>query len=101
MKKPLADLRTELSRLGFTRQSNVGEPEDHVAALCEVMGVIIAECVLSFEEEKAFFSQYIAPWMLRFFDDLYNAQSAKFYKPVGLLGKQFIDIEQRYFSMPV
>ncbi|WP_455206422.1 TorD/DmsD family molecular chaperone [Kaarinaea lacus] len=101
MEKPLADLRTELSRLGFDRQADVNEPEDHVAALCEVMSVIIAECELSFEEEKLFFSTYVAPWMGRFFDDLYNAQSAKFYKPVGLIGKQFIDIEQRYFSMPV
>ena len=101
MEKPLADLRSELSRLGFDRQNNVHEPEDHVAALCEVMSVIIAESVLSFDEEKQFFTQYIAPWMSRFFDDLSRAQAANFYKPVGFLGKQFIDIEQRYFAMPV
>ncbi len=101
MEKPLADLRSELSRLGFDRQSHVHEPEDHAATLCEVMSVIIAESVLSFEEEKRFFIQYIAPWMSRFFDDLGRAQTANFYKPVGFLGKQFIDIEQRYFSMPV
>jgi TorA maturation chaperone TorD len=101
MEKPLADLRTELLRLGFVRQNKVSEPEDHVAALCEVMSVIIAESELSFEEEKIFFTKYVAPWMGRFFNDLYHAQSATFYKPVGFLGKQFIDIEQRYFSMPV
>lgn len=101
MEKPLAELRTELSRLGFTRQRDVSEPEDHVAAVCEVMSVIIAESELSFEEEKLFFSKHISPWIGRFFNDLYHAQSATFYKPVGLLGKQFIDIEQRYFSMPV
>jgi TorA maturation chaperone TorD len=99
MEQPLADLRSELSRLGFVRQHHVKEPEDHAAALCEVMSVIIAESVLSFEEEKRFFAQYIAPWMGQFFDDLYHAQSSSFYKPVGLLGKQFIDIEQRYYSM--
>jgi TorA maturation chaperone TorD len=101
MEKPLADLRTELSHLGFVRQNKVSEPEDHVAALCEVMSVIIAESELSFEEEKIFFTKYVAPWMGRFFNDLCHAQSATFYKPVGILGKQFIDIEQRYFSMPV
>lgn len=101
MEKPLADLRSELSRLGFDRQTNVHEPEDHAAALCEVMSVIIVESVLSFDEEKRFFTQYIAPWMSRFFDDLSRAQTANFYKPVGFLGKQFIDIEQRYFAMPV
>ena len=101
MEKPLAELRKELSRLGFIRQADMHEPEDHVAALSELMGMIISECVLSFDEEKAFFQKYIAPWMGRFFDDLVNAQYSDFYKPVGRLGKQFIGIEQRYFSMRV
>ena len=95
----MAELRTTLSQLGFDRQDNVHEPEDHVAALCEVMSVIIDESVLSFGEEKEFFSQYISPWMGRFFDDLCGAQTANFYKPVGFLGKQFIEIEKQYFSM--
>lgn len=101
MEKPLAELRTELARLGFNRLENVSEPEDHAAALCEVMGVIIAECVLSFDKEKAFFNQYISPWMGRFFDDLAGAQSSSFYRSVGSLGKQFMEIEQRYFAMLV
>lgn len=101
MEKPLAELRSELQRLGFDRQINVSEPEDHIAAICEVMSVIISESELSFNEEKLFFVKFIAPWMGHFFDDLSRAQSAYFYKPVGILGKQFIDIEQRYFSMPV
>jgi len=101
MEKPLAELRSELLRLGFDRQTSVSEPEDHVATICEVMSVIISESELSFNEEKIFFVKFIAPWMGRFFDDLSHAQSAYFYKPVGILGKQFIDIDQRYFSMPV
>jgi len=100
MEKPLADLRSELVRLGFDRQPQVSEPEDHAAAICEVMGVIISDSGLLLKEEKPFFVNYVAPWMGRFFDDLYHAQSSVFYKPVGILGKQFIDIEQRYFSMP-
>ena len=101
MEKPLAELRSELLRLGFDRQANVSEPEDHVAAICEVMSVIISDSELSFNEEKPFFTKFIEPWMGRFFDDLTRTRSANFYKPVGILGKQFIDIEQRYFSMPV
>jgi len=101
MEKPLAELRKELSRLGFIRQADMREPEDHVAALSELMGMLITECVLSFDEEKALFQKFIAPWMGRFFDDLIHAQYSVFYKPVGRLGKQFIGIEQRYFSMSV
>ena len=96
----MAELRTELSRLGVIRQTDIHEPEDHVAAISELMGVIITECVLSFDEQKQFFQKFIAPWMGRFFDDLVDAQYSVFYKPVGRLGKQFIDIEQRFFSMP-
>jgi len=99
MEKPLAELRSTLSRLGFDRQRNVSEPEDHVAAICEVMSVIISESELLFSEENIFFTQYIGPWMSQFFDDLSNAHSANFYKPIGILGKQFIDIEKKYFSM--
>ncbi len=40
MEKPLADLRGELSRLGFERSDTVKEPEDHAASLCELMGMI-------------------------------------------------------------
>ena len=37
MDKPLAMLRQDLQIMGFKRQENSREPEDHVAALCEVM----------------------------------------------------------------
>ncbi len=43
MEKVLASLRTELAGLGIERQANVAEPEDHAAAICEVMGMIILE----------------------------------------------------------
>lgn len=100
MEKPLARLRTVLSQLGFTRQEQVSEPEDHVAALCEVMGMIISENVLSFNEQDQFFKEFISPWMGRFFQELTKTESADFYKAVGQLGLVFIDIETQYFSMP-
>ncbi len=37
MEKPLDRLRDDLRELGFQRGSGVHEPEDHAAALCEVM----------------------------------------------------------------
>lgn len=43
MDKPLALLRQDLMQLGFEREENVKEPEDHVAALCEVMSVLLLE----------------------------------------------------------
>lgn len=100
MEKVLASLRTELQTLGFELQEGVSEPEDHVAALCETMGMIISETGLSLERQAAFFDAYLAVWMPDFFADLREAESAQFYRSVALLGQQFMEIESQYLSMP-
>lgn len=100
MERILAALRQDLKRMGFERRAEVREPEDHVAALCETMGMIITEPGLSLEE-FVFFETYIGSWMGKFFEDLEAAEGAEFYAVVGRLGRQFIDIEQQYFTLPV
>ena len=99
MEKLLASLRDELAVLGFEREDGVSEPEDHVAALCEVMGMIICDSELSLRQ-AAFFETYLDSWMGRFFGDLEEAETAVFYKTVGRLGQQFLDVERQYFSLP-
>lgn len=100
MEKVLASLRSELQRFGFVLQDGISEPEDHVAALCETMGMIISESGLSFEQQAAFYEAYIANWMPDFFADLGDAESAQFYRSVALLGQQFMEIEAQYLAMP-
>ena len=39
--KPLAALRADMGRLGIARVEGVSEPEDHIAALCEMMAGLI------------------------------------------------------------
>jgi len=99
MEKLLASLRDELAVLGLEREEGVSEPEDHVAALCEVMGMIICDSELSLRQTD-FFATYLDPWMGRFFVDLEEAETAVFYKAVGRLGQQFLDVERQYFSLP-
>jgi TorA maturation chaperone TorD len=98
MEKLLASLRDELAVLGFERRDGVSAPEDHVAALCEVMGMIICESELSLKQ-TAFFETYLDSWMGRFFVDLEEAETAVFYKAVGRLGQQFLELERQYFSL--
>lgn len=99
MEKPLARLRDELRFLGFERQEGVTEPEDHAAALCDVMAMIITgEEPAPLESQAGFFDRHISPWMGRFFRDLQQAPSARFYRAVGQLGEQFIEVEKRYLS---
>lgn len=102
MDKPLVLLRQDLAALGFERQEGVYETEDHVAALCETMSMIISsEEDIPLETQRKFFNDHIGPWMGRFFSDLQNAKSARFYRTVGQLGVQFMEIEKQYLAMLV
>ena len=99
MEKPLAELRFDLRRLGFEVQEGVCEPEDHAAALCETMSLIIMSPGIPFETQREFFKKHIDPWMGRFFGDLASAQSANFFRAVGLLGERFFQVERTYLAM--
>jgi len=99
MEKVLASLRETLVQLGIERQSHVAEPEDHAAAVCEIMGMIISGHGLHLNQ-AAFFEEYAGSWLGRFFADLEKAEAADFYRAVARLGQQFMAVEQRYFSLP-
>lgn len=100
--KPLAELRISLKRLGFARADGVHEPEDHIAALCDVMAQLIAaspgSCAGIFDQDK-FFDQHLRPWAGQFFADLAGAKSAGLYRHVGEIGQNFMAIEEAGFSM--
>ncbi|MET0054159.1 MAG: molecular chaperone TorD family protein, partial [Candidatus Thiodiazotropha sp. 6PLUC10] len=100
MERPLGRLRTDLNLLGFQRQDGVTEPEDHVAALCEVMAMLIQESQ-SVQVQSQFYETHLASWLARFFTDLSEAKSAIFYRAVGRFGKAFIALEKRYLNMTV
>jgi TorA maturation chaperone TorD len=100
MERPLGDLRDDLTALGFHRQEGVAEPEDHVAALCEVMALLI-EDDMALDVQSQFFTTHIADWMENFFNDLSEASSAVFYRAVGRFGATFVALERRYLNMPV
>jgi len=101
MEKPLAALRIDLDRLGIERQSGVAESEDHAAALCDAMAILIESAnEAGLIEQQAFFNQHMAPWMNRFFTDLQQANNARFYRSVGFLGEHFMAFEQRLLAMP-
>lgn len=97
--RPLSRLRADLAVLGIERAANSSEPEDHAAILCEVMaGIADGRLEVSFEEQRALFEKHVSPWMERLFADMERAASAKFYRAVGTLGRQFIEIERQGFS---
>ncbi len=99
METPLAVLRRDLVALGFERQPGVREPEDHVAALCEVMYALAMEPGMDLERQRDFFQAHIESWIERFCADLESAESAVFYRAVARLGMAFFDLERRYLAM--
>ncbi len=98
MERPLSDLRSDLRSLGYCRSDEVHEPEDHAAALCEVMAMLIRDGQ-PLEVQARFFERHIANWMEDFFEDLASAESAVFYQSVGRLGVLFMQFEKAAFNM--
>ena len=100
MEKPLAQLRDDLTALGFERTSSTHEPEDHIAALCEVMAMLISDNT-ALATQSGFYEAHLASWVDRFFEDLSQAKSAVFYRAVGRFGRAFMDLERSYLAMKV
>lgn len=100
--RPLAKLRVDMGRLGIARADEVKEPEDHVAAVCEMMAGLITGAFgepLDIGGQRAFFGVHLAPWAVRFFEDLEAAESAGLYAPIGTLGRVFMGIEATALDM--
>jgi TorA maturation chaperone TorD len=93
--RPLARLRGDMQALGLERAPGVAEPEDHIAALSEMMAGLITGAFGESPEigQRRFFERYLAPWAGRFFDDLEQAEAATLYRPLGALGRLFLEIE--------
>ncbi len=99
MDKPLSELRDELRALGFEADPNRKEPEDHIAAVCETMSILITAEDIEGYQQRRFFMNHLHPWAEKFFSQLQGAKNANFYRAVGLLGEQFIQLESKYLNI--
>lgn len=99
MEKPLSELRDDLKSLGIESDQDVKDPEDHIAALFESMKLIIESEDIDESRERQFFMRHIAPWAEKFFQQLQVAKTAEFYKSVGFLGEQFVQLESQYLNI--
>lgn len=100
--RPLARVRQDLQALGVERAPGVSEPEDHIASLCDVMaGLIIGAYgrAAPLPVQKRFHDRHLAPWADRFFSDLEGAANASLYRPLGSIGRLFLEIEGQAFAL--
>lgn len=97
MEEPLAELRTDLSQLGLERQGDTTEPEDHAAAECDVMRLILMAEGTPVVNDAVFFKRHLQPWMETFFHDLSKVDDSSFYRALGQFGKGFIQLELAHY----
>lgn len=100
MGRPLVRLRSELAALGFEREPGVCEPEDHVAALFDVMAALAdPDAGEPVTTQQRFFAEFLAPWIERFMGDVRNARSADLFRHVAALGERFVVLEKQYLGL--
>ena len=97
MEKPLGVLRSDLKTLGFERGPDIKEPEDHIAALFEVMAMLIQE-EQNIDIQASFFARHLSSWADDFLADLATAKSVDFYRAVARFATAFIAFERQYFG---
>jgi TorA maturation chaperone TorD len=98
--KPLAELREHMNELGIAKSNDVGEPEDHIAFILEMMQGLIVGLFgkpLTIPEQNRFFENHIACWAPKFFEDLEAAEAAHIFVPIGRIGKLFVEVEGEAF----
>jgi TorA maturation chaperone TorD len=100
--KPLAQLRRDMAALGIERDKSSSEPEDHVAALMDMMAGLIEGSFgapADIAMQKKFFDDHVGSWAKHFFRDLEGAKSSVLYATLGQVGRVFMGIEEVAFSM--
>src|SRR5688572_26048080 len=96
---PLVALRAELAGLGLGRREGAHEPEDHIAALCDIMRHLVAEQKRDLHEQARFFRRWIAPATEPLCNAIATHGSTQFYKPVARFAEAFLRLEQSAFEM--
>ncbi len=101
--RPLAELRRDMDRLGIARGNVNNEPEDHAAALMEMMhGLILGRFGIGaadLSQQTDFFNAHVATWAGDFFVDLEASPAAVFFVAVAKLGRLFLEVEGDAFQM--
>jgi TorA maturation chaperone TorD len=97
----LVHLRGELERLGLSRKAEATEPEDHLAALLDIMRHLVQRNDSDPSAQVAFFNSYLKPWYGRFCSAIETSGTAAYYKPLAHLMKCYFAIEVEVFEWTV
>ncbi|MCM5568990.1 molecular chaperone TorD family protein [Burkholderiaceae bacterium FT117] len=99
--RPLVELRDCLADLGLARREDIGETEDHIAALCETMALLIGSQdprLASVDTQREFFQRFLAPWFDSLCDAIERSGSTDFYKHAARAARAFLAVERQAFD---
>jgi len=103
MEKPLVEVRATLDRLGLARQETASLLEDHLAALCETMRILIAghgaRAPSPIAEQRAFFERHIAPWVFACCSATIDSSVANYYRHVAQFAQRYMALERDSFAI--
>jgi TorA maturation chaperone TorD len=103
MEKPLADLRTVLASLGLGRKGAATMLEDHLAALCETMRIMIAGVgdrgPFPMAEQWNFFQNQMFPWVFDCCAAIEKSSLANYYRRVAEFTELFMALERDSLAM--
>ena len=90
-RNPLVEIREFLAAHGLQRRNAVHEPEDHIAALCEVMRHLIERQDAAVQRD--FFARFLARSADRLCDAIIQCERLGFYRSVARFRKIFFALE--------
>ncbi|MEP6738754.1 MAG: molecular chaperone TorD family protein [Caldimonas sp.] len=100
--KPLVALRQALHALGLERGEGVGETEDHIASLCEVMRYLIAggdAGTSNLAAQRRFFDAHMRLWVDACCAAIAAHPKADFYRAVAAFARDFFAVETQAFDL--
>jgi TorA maturation chaperone TorD len=99
----LADVRAALAQLGLSKQEGTSLYEDHLAAVCETMRVLIGGAPgvepCPFAQQREFFVDYVSPWVAACCDAIKISPIANYYRRVAEFTQYFMAIERDSFAI--
>ena len=98
MEKPLAKLREDLADMGLARNMDILEPEDHFAALMDVMRHLLLDATQTESQRLAlqqqFFSRHIATWHESLCNAIATQPQARLYRGASEFARAFLELEK-------
>lgn len=95
----LVELKQFLASHRLARRESVNEPEDHIAAVLEVMRHFIAGERTSVAAQKAFFVEYVWTGAIALCEAIKASPEPRLYKYVARFTHGFLDLEHAAFEI--